>query len=75
MPKYRFFDFLLDSNFKIPELPKVKEGICSLSCKLLNSPLSGDDGFVFSQFWETPEGQVTIEFGKKKTISAFAFLK
>jgi len=70
---YRIFDFLLSSNVSLPELPVVKQGSCSLSFKLFDTPLVADGGFAFSQHWKTAQGQLTMLLGKKKTFTAFEF--
>lgn len=56
---YRFFDFLIESNIPLPELPEVETGIASISFHLLAESLPNQQIDWFHH-WRLPDGEITI---------------
>ncbi len=62
---YRVFDFLIESNIALPELPEIKKGTSSVSFHLSpNSPPINEEP-VWSHHWRLPGGEITISCARK----------
>lgn len=56
---YQFFDFFIDSNIPLPELPEVESGAATISFQLSVEPLLQKQN-DWLHHWRLPDGKITI---------------
>ena len=61
---YQIFDFLIDSNIPLPELPQIDSGKASLTFNLLSGDPTDDNGLEWFHHWRLQDGEITISCGK-----------
>lgn len=60
---YKIFNFSIESNLHLPELPEIETGNASISFELLSTPPEKKQLDWFHH-WRLPDGQITISCAK-----------